>query len=59
MITFTREYHGFESAADIERDVSELFDNPGFAQIPGEFQGTIKVVITYTPEPDESLHGIS
>lgn len=57
MITILdKQYHGFEDAVDIDRDVSEMFDswvNPNAAKIPGEFQGTIRVLITYEPSPED------
>jgi len=47
-------YHGYESLQDWDRDMSEALD-PDFnaeaaAAIPNEFAGTIRVIITYTPE---------
>jgi hypothetical protein len=55
-IIFAQEYHGFESLADIERDVGEALSadfNPLMDDVPGEFQGTITVTIHYTPAEDE------
>lgn len=49
---FQRDYDGFESFPDMVRDVSELFYIQGFAQIPGEYQGTMKLTITYEPPQD-------
>lgn len=52
-VIFQKKYVGFESLYDIERDISEAFDtdfNPAAKDIPGEFQGTIQVTMTYTPE---------
>ena len=47
---FNKDYEGFESLYDIQRDVIECFD-PAFNEeakdIPGEFQGTVNVTITY------------
>ncbi len=43
-----KNYHGFESISDLERDVYEALDD-----VSGEFQGTIKVVITYEPAETE------
>ena len=43
--TIIREYHGFERAVDLIRDAEDLFD----LNIPGEYQGTIKVIIEYIP----------
>lgn len=54
MILFDKKYEGFESLSDLDRDISEAFDadfNPAAAGIPGEFQGTVRVQITYTEEP--------
>jgi hypothetical protein len=48
-VLLSKTYHGFEDAVDLDRDVSEIF--MGRDDIPGEFQGTITVTITYTP-PD-------
>lgn len=47
------EYNGFESAYDIGRDVDEIFMFPKdeiLKRIKGEFQGTIKIKITFSPE---------
>jgi hypothetical protein len=52
---FEKTYHGFEDMSDIFRDVEEAVDpafNPKMKDIPGEFQGRMKVVITYD-EDDE------
>lgn len=49
-LIFKKEYEGFESLSDIGRDVSEAFDkdfNPDVAFLPGEFQGTVRVIIEY------------
>lgn len=48
-----KEYHGFEDAVDIERDISEMFHSPAADNIPGEYQGTIRVVVTYTPAEED------
>jgi len=49
-ILFEKIYYGFEDIYDMERDISEMWDdNP---DIPGEFQGKVKVLITYE-EGDE------
>lgn len=56
MLIFEKDYEGFESLSDIERDIIECFDpqfNEKAKDIPSEFEGTVKVVITYTP--DESI----
>jgi hypothetical protein len=47
---FEKNYEGFESLSDIERDISECFDerfNEQMKFIPAEFQGTLTVTITY------------
>lgn len=44
-------YCGFESVSDLERDVSEMWNDA--TDVPAEFQGTIKVLITY--EEDEKV----
>lgn len=49
-IIFNKEYHGFESSADIYRDVCEMLDprfNPDAEGIEPEFSGTIKITVTY------------
>lgn len=57
MITiFEKTYEGCEDAIDVFRDVGECFDgrfNPVMKQIPGEFQGTMRVTITYEPSEDD------
>jgi len=49
-VIFEKEYHGFEDIYDMSRDVMEAFDadfNDEVKDLPGEFQGTVKVTITY------------
>lgn len=53
-VIFEHEYHGFESVYDLPRDIDEMWEprlNPKFKDvlesIPAEFQGTIKVTVTY------------
>ncbi len=41
------EYNGFESAYDLFRDMSELFDYEPFNKLDGEFKGTLKVTVEY------------
>lgn len=54
MITLMdKQYHGFEDATDIERDLSEMFVSGKASSIPGEFQGTIRVVVTYEPSEED------
>lgn len=43
-------YYGFESTYDLERDMSELFYNAEFCDVPAEFQGTLRVTVEYIPE---------
>ena len=53
MVLFQKDYVGFEALADIERDLSEALDsdsNPAAAIRQGEYQGTVRVTITYEPE---------
>lgn len=51
---FEKEYYGFESLYDMERDVSEAIEYSD-VKIPGEFQGTIKVTITYDDSEDKTV----
>lgn len=49
-VLFERTYYGFEDAGDLERDMSEVLDpklNPDAKGISPEFQGRVKVVVTY------------
>lgn len=46
-IILKKEYHGFESAVDIERDISEMWEDSG---LPGEFQGKVIVTVEYVEE---------
>ena len=51
-----KEYHGFESWADIFRDVSECFDRdfePEAKKVPGEGRGIMTVMVTYTPSEED------
>jgi hypothetical protein len=43
-VIFKKTYHGFEDAADLDRDVSECLGPSG---LPGDFPGRLKVVIIY------------
>lgn len=45
------EYDGFESASDIERDMSEIWDE--FDHLPGEWEGTLRITVEYIPEEGE------
>lgn len=51
---FEREYYGFEDAYDISRDIYEMFSTPEGKKIPAEWQGTIKITVTYE-ESDEAI----
>ena len=42
---FEKQYNGFESSFDIERDVYEAINEN--EEIPKEFLGTIKITIEY------------
>ncbi len=48
---FEKEYYGFESIYDLERDVSEAIEYSD-VDIPAEFQGTIKVTMVYDDSED-------
>jgi len=55
-IIFEKKYVGFESLQDLDSDVCESFNtdfNPVAKEIPGEFEGTVHVLITYTPAEGE------
>jgi len=44
LILLDKTYHGFEDIYDLDRDIHEMFIDQN---IPSEFQGTIKVLVTY------------
>ena len=49
---FKKTYEGFEDIVDLERDISEMWDetiNPVVKDIPAEFQGSVQVRILYVP----------
>lgn len=52
-IKFEKEYHGFESINELcnGEDICWWLEHE--AKIPGEFQGTLKVTITYEPADGE------
>ena len=54
IMIFDKTYEGFESIADLERDISEMWDD---TNIPGEFQGSVRVRAIYAPyvSPCEKL----
>ena len=49
---FDGTYEGFESLADIDRDISEMWDTSSVG-IPGEFQGKVRVQVWYEPTIEE------
>lgn len=52
-VIYKKEYHGFEDFSDYWRDMDEAVRpefNAAMKDIPGEFQGTIRVTIEYVPE---------
>lgn len=54
-IIWQKDYEGFESLYDYFRDTDEAMDarfNSNMAEIPGEFQGTMRVTIEYIEEED-------
>jgi len=53
-VIYKKDYHGFEDIYDLERDMSELWDEPAAKKIPGEFRGTITVTVEYTPSEEDS-----
>lgn len=53
IVLLEKTYHGFEDVYDLGRDMAELWEesmNPMAARLPGEFQGTIRVTVTYEGE---------
>lgn len=54
-VIFHKEYFGFEDLADLERDISEMWDDN--EDIPGEFEGTVKVTIEYIDDNEEEING--
>ena len=49
---YEKDYIGFESLYDIQRDVYEALDpkfNPNIESVPEEFNGTIKLTMEYIP----------
>jgi hypothetical protein len=56
MILWQKDYHGFEHFSDYWRDVEEAVSpnfNASMDKLPAEFQGTVRVTITYEPAPSE------
>ena len=54
-LKFEKEYHGFESVYDLDRDISEIWEYE-LKDVPGEFQGMLKVTIEYIPEENEIIN---
>lgn len=48
---FNKDYPGFESAFDIERDIMEWLEDTGLWS--SEFTGTVKVSLSYEEATDE------
>lgn len=44
-VPFNKEYPGYESVFDLERDIAEWLNYE--SNLPSEFNGTLKVSITY------------
>ena len=53
MEVFKRDYVGFESAIDIEQDIGEMWDDPRWKTIPGEYRGTLRVTVEYIPSDED------
>ncbi len=53
MQVFKKDYHGFESWADIGRDMSEIFDEPSMKNVPPEGQGTLRITVEYIPSEED------
>lgn len=52
-LIFRKEYNGYESLSDVDRDISEAFDgkfNEAAKDIPSDFEGVITITIEYSPE---------
>lgn len=52
-VIFEKDYIGFESLYDWERDLLETLQldlNPKAYMVQGKFRGTMRVVVTYIPE---------
>lgn len=50
-IIFEKVYDGFEAIYDLERDISEMFDE--HPDIPGDFQGRITVTAIYEEDDED------
>ena len=53
MQVFKKDYHGFESWAEIGRDMSEMFDEPSMKNVPPEGQGTLRITVEYIPSEED------
>jgi hypothetical protein len=61
MITLLEKtYHGFEDFFDYFRDMQEICDfGPGKDVLKGEFQGQVKVLVTYEKDSEDAVTGES
>lgn len=53
VLIFEKDYEGFESCYDLQRDMIEAFDprfNDGAKNLSPEFNGTLTVKMTYKEE---------
>jgi hypothetical protein len=53
VIIFDKKYEGFESLYDLDRDICEAVDpdfNPLAKMLAGEYEGTVQVIMVYTPK---------
>jgi len=54
VVIFDKKYEGFESLYDLDRDVCEAVDadfNPlAKKHLAGEYEGTVQVIMVYTPK---------
>jgi len=53
VVVFEKEFHGWESLQDWDRDMSEAIQsdyNPVAKIMDGEFEGTLTVVMVYSPK---------
>lgn len=54
-VFWKKQYHGFEDAYDIGRDVSEMWDEQEMKRLSPEFEGILTITITYQ-EPITGLN---
>jgi len=45
-ILWQKTYQGFEDVYDLERDISEMWEEQGMTKLDSEFQDTLVVTIT-------------